>query len=236
MKKVIALILFAMFTSFLFAEKNSQDVIYLKNGSIIRGSITEQIPNKTIKIQTSDRNIFVFQMDEIEKITKETIQSKDESTFNDMSLPIGFKRIVELGYQFGVGEFGYDRLKIGLILSYQVHPYISIGIGTGLRSYFEFEEALIPFFADFRANLMDSKFSPYVSLGIGYNFQLANSLKGEGVLINPTAGVCMKLSPNSIFNVGLGYEMQRMTFIEYPIGRYFNANSGAISLVIGISF
>ena len=48
-----------------------QDVVYLKNGSIIRGMIIEQIPNKSIKIQTKDGNVFVFEMDEIEKITKE---------------------------------------------------------------------------------------------------------------------------------------------------------------------
>ncbi|MFY0644981.1 MAG: hypothetical protein JXR19_10985 [Bacteroidia bacterium] len=48
-----------------------QDVVYLKNGSIIRGMIIEQIPNVSIKIQTADANVFVFKMDEIEKITKE---------------------------------------------------------------------------------------------------------------------------------------------------------------------
>lgn len=48
-----------------------QDVVYLKNGSIIRGMIIEQIPNKSIKIQTKDGNVFVYEMDEIEKITKE---------------------------------------------------------------------------------------------------------------------------------------------------------------------
>ena len=47
------------------------DVVYLKNGSIIKGVIVEQYPNVQIKIQTKDGNTFVFKMDEIEKITKE---------------------------------------------------------------------------------------------------------------------------------------------------------------------
>jgi hypothetical protein len=51
---------------------SSQDVVSLKNGSIIRGSIIEIIPDKTIKIETADRNLFVFQMSEVAKITKET--------------------------------------------------------------------------------------------------------------------------------------------------------------------
>ena len=51
--------------------KTLQDVIYLKNGSIIRGTIIEQVPNVSIKIQTKDGNVFVYKMEEVEKMTKE---------------------------------------------------------------------------------------------------------------------------------------------------------------------
>ncbi len=47
------------------------DVVYLKNGSIIRGIIIEQIPNVSVKLKTRDGNIFVFKTDEIEKLTRE---------------------------------------------------------------------------------------------------------------------------------------------------------------------
>jgi hypothetical protein len=47
------------------------DVVYLKNGSVIRGLIMEQIPNETLKIQTADGSLFVYKMEEVVKITKE---------------------------------------------------------------------------------------------------------------------------------------------------------------------
>jgi len=47
------------------------DVVYLKNGSIIKGLIMEQIPNESLKIQTSDGSLFVYKMEEVVKITKE---------------------------------------------------------------------------------------------------------------------------------------------------------------------
>jgi len=47
------------------------DVVYLKNGSVIRGMIIEQTPNVSLKIQTRDGSVFVFKMDELEKMTKE---------------------------------------------------------------------------------------------------------------------------------------------------------------------
>lgn len=64
------------YTSCKKSEPNNSgsDIIYLKNGSIIRGLIIEQIPNTSIKIQTKDGNIFNFKIDEIEKISKELIK------------------------------------------------------------------------------------------------------------------------------------------------------------------
>jgi hypothetical protein len=48
-----------------------QDVVYLKNGSIVRGTIVEQVPNQSLKIQTRDGSVFVYEMAEVTKITKE---------------------------------------------------------------------------------------------------------------------------------------------------------------------
>jgi hypothetical protein len=50
----------------------TKDIVYLKNGSVIKGTILEMIPDKTIKIQTSDGNIFVYKMAEVEKIGKDS--------------------------------------------------------------------------------------------------------------------------------------------------------------------
>lgn len=55
------------------AQITQRDVVYLKNGSVIKGAVLEQIPDKTVKIQTSDGSIFVFQMSEVERITKEGV-------------------------------------------------------------------------------------------------------------------------------------------------------------------
>lgn len=48
-----------------------QDVVYLKNGGMIRGIIIEQVPGTSLKIQTRDGSVFVYRMDEIERITRE---------------------------------------------------------------------------------------------------------------------------------------------------------------------
>ena len=67
MKKTLTiLLLFSLFSAIAIAQQNNyQDVVYLKDGSIIRGMIIEQIPNKSIKIETADKSVFVYQMDVI---------------------------------------------------------------------------------------------------------------------------------------------------------------------------
>ena len=38
------------------AQANYEDVVYLKNKSIIHGTIIEQIPNESIKIETKENS------------------------------------------------------------------------------------------------------------------------------------------------------------------------------------
>ena len=65
---ILGIVVLSALGSNVFAD--TVDVVYLKNGSIIRGMVVETIPNETVKIRTSDGSIFVYSLDEVEKITK----------------------------------------------------------------------------------------------------------------------------------------------------------------------
>jgi hypothetical protein len=81
MKYIIGIIAFAICLLILRGSSFAQqyeDIVYLKNGSIIHGVIVEHIPGESIKIKTSDGNLFVFKMDEIERMKKEEIFIKKE--------------------------------------------------------------------------------------------------------------------------------------------------------------
>jgi len=92
--------LFLIFPFLLIAQNYVEDVVYLKNGSIIHGLIIEQIPNQSIKIQTKDNNIFFFKMEEIEKLTKEAPSADNSST--KMKKPTGRLRNSFMGFYLGV--------------------------------------------------------------------------------------------------------------------------------------
>lgn len=242
MKKYLILLIITLFTKFSYSQVNYQDVVYLKNGSIVRGIIIEQVPNKLIKIETSDKSIFVFQIDEIEKITKEPFPTTKKILTNTTGFETGFKRIFEMGSQIAVDVHGKDRFMINFTNAYQINPYFSAGIGTGLRFYFENEAALIPVFADLRTNFINKKASPYLSAGIGYSFDATGGFENVGFFLNPTAGFSFKFSNKLAMNIAIGCEMQRMRFYRiiwlnnYPTKQEFIGNSGAFSVHAGLSF
>jgi hypothetical protein len=51
-------------------KDNDFDQVFLINGSIIKGYISEEEPNKSLKITDSAGNLFVFKVEEIQKIVR----------------------------------------------------------------------------------------------------------------------------------------------------------------------
>ncbi|MEI7980909.1 MAG: hypothetical protein WCI71_04605 [Bacteroidota bacterium] len=227
MKQIFTVILFLTIGYVAIAQQSYQDVVYLKNGSIIRGTIIEQVPNKSIKIETADRNVFVYQIDEIEKMSKEPIQNVDLSSKKSSQFKSGYLRLFETGYGFGIGDNkGNGFIKFHAINGYQFNPYFSLGFGTGLKYYIDAESLLIPLFVDLRAHFIDGTVSPYFALGIGYSLQVIPKFKGLGFLLNPSIGASFKLGSKVALNLGTGYSMQIAE----------GDNWGAICIDFGISF
>ena len=98
---VTALLLVSPFI--LSGQNYTDDVVCLKNGTIIHGMILEQIPNQSIKIQTKENSILVFKMEEIEKLTKESAPTDNSSSTKKK--PTGRLRNSFMGLYTGV-DFG----------------------------------------------------------------------------------------------------------------------------------
>jgi hypothetical protein len=123
MKKIIKFI-FILLCSISFGQSKTMDVLFLKNGSIIKGSIIEMNPSSGVKIKTSDGSTFIYKMDEILKTGKEELvgtqtsqetssvinQSELEKVFKDFLVQ---KKINELNF-IGVSKLnGVKKLIDG---------------------------------------------------------------------------------------------------------------------------
>lgn len=238
MKKYVALFLFLLISTVTFGQNNYLDVVYLKNGTVICGVIIEQVPYEYIKIKTKDGNIPVYQMNEIEKLTREPFGDKNKNSTHS-KLKTGYVGIVELGVGSG-SLYDIDALKLNIINGYWINPYFSLGLGTGLRLHYRPDYVLIPIFADFRAILIDKPIAPYLSLGVGYSFEATNdNFAGNGFMLNSAIGLSLNKFKKASIHIGIGYDSQ-MVRTNYNYGQF---NRGirqdklrAISINAGISF
>ena len=208
-----------------------QEIVHLKNGSIIRGTIIEIIPNESIKIETRDRSIFVYKMDDIERITKEGRQNNSHKTYNI----IGYRGFVDIGLT--TAGYGYDsRGEFSTSHGYQFDPYLYAGMGTGIHLYGD-SRILVPIFADVRYTFMNRTVSPYVNLRTGYSFKLHGDIDG-GYYLSPTGGLRIMLRESFALNLAMGYSLQKIEIGELysDVWVYNKMNADGFIIRLGIEF
>jgi len=233
LKVLLTILLFPFISK---AQTNYEDVVYLKNGSIIHGIIIEQIPNKSIKLQTRDGNVFVYKIDEIEKMTKEQVKSSKNNNTNlnnDEIKHSGYTNITEMNFGLGLGQYSSDySFGIQTINGYLFNPYFSMGIGIGVDRYKNV--TFVPLFADLRVNFLQTNVTPFLSGGIGYSLGTDKVNKG-GLLVNPALGVKFFVSSKAALNFSIGYRLQENSFTYYYYGTY-KESSGYLNFKLGATF
>ena len=70
-KKLLMLCAVVLAGLSIYAQEVLIDVVHLKNGSTIKGFVTEQIPDKGVKVQTPEGSLMFFDMKDVVKIVKE---------------------------------------------------------------------------------------------------------------------------------------------------------------------
>jgi len=247
MKRItlLFLTLFTLSCSVIFAQDTFQETVYLKDGSIIKGIIVEQVPNQSIKIQTADGSLFVFEMDEVEKITKESVSNKTVSSFSTKSYKqTGYRGFIDFGYTFGTGDFDLGRLELTTSHGALITPNLFIGGGTGIHYYCTdgLSEVVVPLFLDIQGIANSTKsIAPFGGLKIGYSFDATESFEDLGLYFAPSVGMKFLLDNNKSINLSLGYTFQyvKVYIYYYGYGGYIqtkHVNMGGISLKVGFEF
>lgn len=232
MKKLI--LFFALLLSSLgIYSQNFIETVHLKNGSIIRGVIIEQIPNESLKLKTQDGNLFVFQIDEISKITKD-ISSNSLSNSSNSKKDKGYRGFADFAYSVGVGDYSIDRLEFSTSHGYQFNPYLYLGIGAGVNYFYDFEIASIPLFVNPRVDFPTGKINPFLDLKIGYTV----SSNIQGFYLSPSIGARFSLQNQVGLNLGIGYTMQNIEGSYYDGYNFYygHVNIGAITFKLGLDF
>ncbi len=140
--------LFLFFVTATFAQQNMEDVLYLKNGTVYRGMIIEQIPNVSYKIQIAGGSIVAVTLSDVEKIAKEPVyhsqaqnKSSDHQFENDFGRcsPFHHRDTSTVPYHlrkhrfFSSIEFrpGLNNVGLRFLRGYKFNRFAFVGIGFG---------------------------------------------------------------------------------------------------------
>ncbi len=217
--------------------QNLQEVVYLKNGGVIRGLIIEQKPNESLKIQTVDGNVFVYKMDEVDKITKEmplkNTSAKQDNDQDDAPGTYGWGKAPRYrgffgeSYVFGTGgDHEEDRNLLYTSHGLQINPFLYAGVGLGINYWVDSEVCSVPIFAHLRSEFhmsLKKNVSPYIDAKIGYSVADV-----EGFYFTPSVGCHFYFGHSKVgLSVGLGYVLQKckMNYYDYSYN-YLGSGTG----------
>lgn len=219
------------------AAQQIQETIYLRNGSIIKGQVVEQIPDSAIKVKAADGSLFVYNMADVERIVKEesVVPSRKDGRHRGLDFNLA------LGYHISTkGGSGMASAEIGIGKRFNKHFYW--GIGTGVFLPTGDGDPVIPITSDFKVYfpLKGTSVKPGAMLRAGYAINTADDVTvGTGkykvttempnyVMIQIMPTVEIPLSKRVEFNGGLGYTH----FVPAGGGE----GSGAFSIRAGFTF
>lgn len=227
MKKLLLLTSFIVCGLAVASAQDYREVVYLKNGSIIRGIIVEQIPNVSLKIKTTSGDVYDYDIDEVDKIAKEFVEEKAYRSR-------GYQGYVDIGCSVGLVNWsGCNAFSLSTSHGYQFNPYLFIGAGIGIDYYRELETTMLPIFADLKVNFIKNDITPFFRARLGYSL-----IDGTGVYFNPTIGVDISPDKDWGFLISLGYNMQYARFYDWtPFWEYLYWESiNTLSFKLGLYF
>lgn len=209
MKKLFLSFSLSLFLSFAHSQTTKDDVIYLKNGSVLQGTIIEEDKNSSIKLKVSEETVLVIAFDDIKDIShkkKENISSEmpKKSMKLNLAPEKGMYAIMQLrggqafasisastGYSFGKSTFGVGGA---------FQPYLNIG-------------AITPLFVEYRQEIgkKEKRIKPLILGQLGYGFPVVKQNARRDTI---SGGV--------YWNVGFGYKEYTARKFQWTYGIVFS--------------
>ena len=155
MKRLILFLCATLLCGAAALAQTYQETVYLKNGSIIKGTVLEQEAGGNIKIMTSDGSIFVYKSDEVQKITKEAVSSsRSKSSKGTASADGEAFRGWRVSPGLGIGTTFGDYAMASGVLEFGLGKDVSdqIYLGFGAQGSIPFKEGVDPSFSAFLEN------------------------------------------------------------------------------------
>jgi len=218
LKHLILIFSFILIASnFSYAQQNDvEDVLYLKDGSILRGEVIEEL-SQTVRIKLIGGSELVIKTENIIERKEETKYVPQRHFHNKKK---GIYSLSSLGLQYDFEE-NLDLL-LETSIGYQIDPRIAIGIGSNITSYNG--NVFVPIFGEIRGEILAKKpVTPiyYGSLGWGLKLDRLKDYyeyEENDVYLAYGLGVKIKSASSLNFIISVGQQIQKYNHFWFRPG------------------
>lgn len=172
------------------SEAQYEDVLYLKNGSVLRGKLTH-FGDDTLTFETWSGVQMQIAVHDMQKLVQEQkFQPRARRPSEFQFKETGIYHYASMGFSAGP-EAGFSLTHV---IGYRWSRLISAGFGIGAENFeLGYGRRLMPVFGEFRAFLSDKNIAPMVAMRAGYGFAFRNENANitratGGVLLAPEFG------------------------------------------------
>jgi hypothetical protein len=232
-------ILFILLALSFFRPAISQktcDAVYVNNGSIIRGKITEQ-NDTAVKIMTCCGSLFAFRKNEILRITTEKC-----ITTKAMISRKGYMNFTSMGALIGSTE-NQKSAPFSVLMehSYRFNKTIALG---GFIGFEQLNESVMPLGANMKLFLPAGNSDIYLGTSAGYSVSLgkpadiAMKKATGGFMFSTEIGVIIPVSAGSAISIAIGYRYNELHYElnDWYLGDYKQNNTyNRLMIRFGIS-
>jgi len=249
MKKIVTITLLLFLAVNMYAQKGKKEVIYLKNGSVLKGRLAQLDDDKVVL--NSGKNLFVLKSSEIDTTTRSRyfapMELKNEPYFLRTSVGV----LAGSSNNYKSAPFTFDiTYNQNIFKNY----YVGVGIGADIL-----EQSYMPAFLNFEYHFRQTSFTPFVGLKAGYLIPVEEHISTQvyydispwssyipnysnnqldskgGILINPALGFVSRFNQSFGLSLSFGYRFYQLNFKgdkEYEL----HQDANRLSISLGIIF
>ena len=141
MRRVLPLLVLLVVCVTSLGAQEMEDVLYLKDGSVVRGMIIEQVPNQSVRIRTRDGSVYVYTFNLIDRIAREPAQQaaapQQQPQQQQQPQLKNARRGFWIGLGLGYGSLGFedfDAREGGLSGQFKLGGTLSQNLLLGIQS------------------------------------------------------------------------------------------------------
>jgi hypothetical protein len=232
-------ILFILLALSFFMPASSQktcDAVYANNGSIIRGTITEE-NDTTVKIMTCCGSVFAFRKNEILRITTEKCMTAKAAVARK-----GYMNFTSMGALLGSTE-NQKSAPFSVLMehNYRFNKVIALG---ALIGYEQLNESVMPLGANLKLFIPAGNADFYFGTSAGHSFALGKpedmyiTKANGGFMFSTEIGIIIPISAGSAVSASIGYRYNELHYelTNWYLGDYKQNNTyNRLMIRFGIS-